>query len=91
MEGEWINYYTGKKLEDIRIGASSAGFGNNTIRNCGFLAYPWGGWADWFCEIPTNHDVSCACGHQVELLTKVRTKVRNHGEGRYYPSRMTFV
>ena len=70
MEGHFINFLTGKKL-DTSIGYAGTNLIDPT-RNCAILVPMWKGWKDWLCKVPPAHPISCACQHPQQIYLQLR-------------------
>jgi hypothetical protein len=78
-EGQWSDYYTHQKLEDVDKEIFGGELNGGTRENCGLLVGPWKGWNDWGCELNKDSPIMCSCQHpapNVDVLTYERTVPR---------------
>ena len=50
MEGQFTNFFSGKKV-DTSIGYIGTDLINPT-KNCAIIVPYWNGWQDWLCKVP---------------------------------------
>ena len=85
MEGHFVNFFNGKKLNDS-IGYAGTDFIDPT-RNCAVLVPMWNGWRDWQCKVPPSQPLSCACEHPGQMYLQLRGLCPDSSIDRFYVPR----
>ena len=85
VEGQFINYYTGKKV-DTDIGFVGTKLIDPTI-NCAILVPLWSGWNTWQCKVPPAQPISCACEHPGQMYLQLRGLCPDSSIDRFYVPR----
>ena len=71
-EGQWTDYYTKQKIDDVNKAISGGELNGGTKENCGLLVGPWKGWNDWGCNINKDSPIMCSCQHPKQMYLRMR-------------------
>ena len=82
MEGHFINFFSGKKV-DTSIGYTGTDLTDPT-RNCAIMVPMWNGWSTWQCKVPPAHPISCACEHPGQMYLQLRGLCPDSTIDRFY-------
>ena len=82
MEGHFINFFSGKKV-NASIGFTGTDLTDPT-RNCAIMVPMWNGWSTWQCKVPPAHPISCACQHPGQMYLQLRGLCPDSAIDRFY-------